>query len=182
MDGLDRRFEIHPRLGQLETQGGAAFDGVGAERSPQLREQRVEPGLDGRRRAVGPQRIGQLVAADGVVAVDDQVGEGEPALPAGQAGLEALAVALDHERTADLYPQGGPGRQGHANALPIGWVYNAGGGRLMAKLIRCECGFVARGDTDDEVIDVIRDHMRSDHPAFLDTVGREDLLGWIQVE
>jgi predicted small metal-binding protein len=52
----------------------------------------------------------------------------------------------------------------------------------MAKLIRCECGFVARGDTDDEVIDVIRDHMRSDHPALLDTVGRQDLLGWIQVE
>jgi predicted small metal-binding protein len=52
----------------------------------------------------------------------------------------------------------------------------------MAKLIRCECGFVARGDTDDEVIDAIRVHMRSDHPALLDTVGREDLLGWIQVE
>jgi len=52
----------------------------------------------------------------------------------------------------------------------------------MAKLIRCECGFVARGDTDDEVIDAIRDHMRSDHPALLDTVGRDDLLGWIQAE
>ena len=52
----------------------------------------------------------------------------------------------------------------------------------MAKLIRCECGFVARGDTDDAVIDTIRDHMRSDHPALLDTVGREDLLGWIQAE
>jgi predicted small metal-binding protein len=52
----------------------------------------------------------------------------------------------------------------------------------MAKLIRCECGFVARGDTDDTVVGVIRDHMRSDHPALLDTVSREDLLGWIQVE
>ena len=52
----------------------------------------------------------------------------------------------------------------------------------MAKLIRCECGFVARGDTDDEVIGAIRAHMSSDHPALLDTVSREDLLGWIQVE
>jgi len=52
----------------------------------------------------------------------------------------------------------------------------------MARLIRCECGFVARGATDGEVIDVIREHMRGDHPALLDTVGREDLLGWIQVE
>ncbi|MFI5035363.1 MAG: DUF1059 domain-containing protein [Acidimicrobiales bacterium] len=49
-------------------------------------------------------------------------------------------------------------------------------------MISCECGFVARGDTDDEVVNAIRDHMRSDHPALLDTVSREDLLGWIKVE
>ena len=52
----------------------------------------------------------------------------------------------------------------------------------MARLIRCECGFVARGDTDDEVIDEIHEHMRTDHPALLDRVGRSDLMGWIQVE
>jgi predicted small metal-binding protein len=52
----------------------------------------------------------------------------------------------------------------------------------MARIIQCECGFVARGDTDDEVIDTIRGHMRTDHPALLETVGREDLLGWIQVD
>jgi predicted small metal-binding protein len=49
-------------------------------------------------------------------------------------------------------------------------------------VIRCECGFVARGEADDEVIDRIQDHMRSDHPALLESVGRQDLLGWIQVE
>lgn len=52
----------------------------------------------------------------------------------------------------------------------------------MARIIQCECGFVARGQTDTEVIDVIRDHMRTDHPALLDTVGQDDLLGWIKVE
>jgi len=52
----------------------------------------------------------------------------------------------------------------------------------MAKLIRCECGFIARGDSDDGVIVVIRDHMSTDHPALLDAVSREDLLGWIQLE
>jgi len=52
----------------------------------------------------------------------------------------------------------------------------------MARLIKCECGFVARGATDNDVIDAIRDHMRSDHPALLTSVEREDLLGWIQVE
>jgi predicted small metal-binding protein len=52
----------------------------------------------------------------------------------------------------------------------------------MAKLIRCECGFVARGDSDDEVVGVIRGHLASDHPALLETVRQEDLLGWIQAE
>jgi predicted small metal-binding protein len=52
----------------------------------------------------------------------------------------------------------------------------------MAKTIRCECGFVARGDSDDQVIGMIRDHMATDHPALLDTVSQEDLLAWIQVD
>lgn len=52
----------------------------------------------------------------------------------------------------------------------------------MARIIQCECGFVARGQTDAEVIDAIRAHMRTDHPALLDTVEQEDLLGWIKVE
>jgi len=52
----------------------------------------------------------------------------------------------------------------------------------MARIIRCECGYVARGDTDDDVIKAIRDHMSTDHPALLETVGQEDLLGWIQLE
>jgi len=52
----------------------------------------------------------------------------------------------------------------------------------MAKLIRCECGFVARGESDDQVVGVIRGHMASDHPALLATVSREDLLSWVQAE
>ncbi len=52
----------------------------------------------------------------------------------------------------------------------------------MAKLIRCECGFIARGDSDNQVIGVIRGHMASDHPALLDTVSGDDLLSWIVAE
>ena len=50
------------------------------------------------------------------------------------------------------------------------------------KLIRCECGFVARGDSDDQVVGMIRSHMSTDHPALLDTVSRDDLISWIQAE
>ena len=52
----------------------------------------------------------------------------------------------------------------------------------MARAIRCECGFVARGGSDDEVVSEIREHMRTDHPDLYATVDRADLYGWIQVE
>jgi predicted small metal-binding protein len=52
----------------------------------------------------------------------------------------------------------------------------------MAKTIRCECGFVARGNSDDQVISVIRGHIASDHPALVDSVSQDDLLSWIQVD
>jgi predicted small metal-binding protein len=52
----------------------------------------------------------------------------------------------------------------------------------MAKLIRCECGFVARGDNDEQVVGLIRGHLASDHPALLESVSREDLISWIKVE
>ena len=52
----------------------------------------------------------------------------------------------------------------------------------MARLIRCECGFVARGETDDDVVNGIREHMRTDHPALLETVAVEAVRGWIELE
>lgn len=49
-------------------------------------------------------------------------------------------------------------------------------------MIRCECGFVARGERDDQVVATIRDHMAADHPVLLGAVSQEDLLSWIKVE
>jgi predicted small metal-binding protein len=50
----------------------------------------------------------------------------------------------------------------------------------MAKQITCECGQVVRGETDGEVIEGARNHIRSDHPELLDKVSEEDLRGWIE--
>lgn len=50
----------------------------------------------------------------------------------------------------------------------------------MAKQINCECGYVARGDSDDEVVQRIRAHMLTDHPELLARVSDEDLRGWIE--
>ena len=52
----------------------------------------------------------------------------------------------------------------------------------MARLIRCECGFVARGDTDDAVVGEIREHLRQDHPALLESVTGDELRSWIELE
>ena len=52
----------------------------------------------------------------------------------------------------------------------------------MAKVIRCECGFVARGDTNDEVVKLIRGHLAADHPALVETVTNDDLVSWIKAE
>jgi predicted small metal-binding protein len=52
----------------------------------------------------------------------------------------------------------------------------------MAKVIRCECGFVARGETDDLVVQTISNHIATDHPALLETVSRQDMLSWVQSE
>ncbi|WP_160329733.1 DUF1059 domain-containing protein [Microterricola viridarii] len=52
----------------------------------------------------------------------------------------------------------------------------------MSRIIRCECGYVARGESEGDVIRNIRGHMATDHPALLEKVTQEDLLAWIQIE
>ena len=51
----------------------------------------------------------------------------------------------------------------------------------MARQIKCECGYVARAETDDEVIDLIEGHVRNDHPELVDTETREEIASWIEV-
>jgi predicted small metal-binding protein len=51
----------------------------------------------------------------------------------------------------------------------------------MARQVKCECGYVARADTDEAVLANIRDHMRSDHPEIFDKISDEQILGWIEI-
>jgi predicted small metal-binding protein len=46
----------------------------------------------------------------------------------------------------------------------------------MAKVIRCQCGFMGRGETVEEAASAIEDHMRTDHPELVGKVTREDVL------
>jgi predicted small metal-binding protein len=51
----------------------------------------------------------------------------------------------------------------------------------MARQIKCECGFVARAETDDEVIELTLRHISSDHPEFAEIETREEIASWIEV-
>ena len=46
----------------------------------------------------------------------------------------------------------------------------------MAKVIRCQCGFMARGEDVEQAASVIEDHMRTDHPELVGKVSRDDLV------
>lgn len=52
----------------------------------------------------------------------------------------------------------------------------------MAKLINCECGLVARGRTDDELVAVVTEHVNRDHPELVGKLQREDILAMAQEE
>jgi hypothetical protein len=55
------------------------------------------------------------------------------------------------------------------------------GDTIIARQITCECGYVARGATDDQVIDLIDEHIRSDHPQLLAELTRDDIAGWVEI-
>jgi predicted small metal-binding protein len=57
-----------------------------------------------------------------------------------------------------------------------------GGVEVMARVIHCECGYVARGATDDEVLDDVEAHVRAVHPELVGKVSRQDEAAWIQIE
>jgi predicted small metal-binding protein len=46
----------------------------------------------------------------------------------------------------------------------------------VAKIITCECGYVVRGESDDELVAAAEEHMRQNHPDMVGKVSREDVL------
>jgi predicted small metal-binding protein len=51
----------------------------------------------------------------------------------------------------------------------------------MARQVTCECGYVARAESDDEVVTAIRDHIRTDHPELLGEVSDDQIVSWIEI-
>jgi hypothetical protein len=52
----------------------------------------------------------------------------------------------------------------------------------MAKLIKCDCGAIVRGATEEELLTNAEEHIRTDHPSLVGKVRREDLLAAAEEE
>ncbi len=44
------------------------------------------------------------------------------------------------------------------------------------KQINCVCGYIVKGEDDDELWAHAQEHLRSDHPDLAGAVSREDIL------
>jgi predicted small metal-binding protein len=51
----------------------------------------------------------------------------------------------------------------------------------MNRQVKCECGYMARAASDDEVVANIREHLRTDHPDLLDKISDDDIRSWVEI-
>lgn len=51
----------------------------------------------------------------------------------------------------------------------------------MSRQVRCECGYTARGQTDDEVIALLLVHVAAEHPELVDSETADDVRDWIEL-
>jgi predicted small metal-binding protein len=46
----------------------------------------------------------------------------------------------------------------------------------MPYVISCDCGYVSRGETEDELVEEANQHIEEVHPQIVGYVSRDDLL------
>lgn len=46
----------------------------------------------------------------------------------------------------------------------------------MAKEVNCPCGATMRGDTDDELVMNVEQHVRENHPDMVGTMTRDKIM------
>lgn len=51
----------------------------------------------------------------------------------------------------------------------------------MAWMMTCECGEVARAETDEELISAVERHVKEQHPEMVGQLTREQILGMAEV-
>lgn len=176
MDSVPRRLDVDSGVAlELEPDLAASLEGAFGEQSPELRQQSRERQVGCSGRPGGPQRLGQLVAADDAIATDGEVREEAASLPARQLVLDAPAGHSNHEAPAQLNPSPFALRLplGHSAKLPP--TPNRDNA-AMAFVIKCDCGYVSRGETEEELVEETNRHIADVHPGMAGKVSRDDLL------
>jgi predicted small metal-binding protein len=51
----------------------------------------------------------------------------------------------------------------------------------MARQINCVCGEVISAETDDEVVELTLEHLRTDHPQLVGVMTSDDIVALIEV-
>jgi predicted small metal-binding protein len=46
----------------------------------------------------------------------------------------------------------------------------------MTKVIHCPCGTDVRGETDDELVAAVEEHVKENHPEQAGSLSREEIL------
>ena len=51
----------------------------------------------------------------------------------------------------------------------------------MALIMTCECGEVARGETEDELVAAVERHVAEQHPDLMGKFSRDDILAMAEM-
>ena len=52
----------------------------------------------------------------------------------------------------------------------------------MAQKVDCPCGETVRGESDDELVSNVEQHIQDNHPDLVGTMSRDQILGMAQTE
>jgi predicted small metal-binding protein len=52
----------------------------------------------------------------------------------------------------------------------------------VSYVVNCDCGYVARGETEDELVSDVTAHVGEQHPEMADQLGREQILARAEQE
>jgi predicted small metal-binding protein len=55
-------------------------------------------------------------------------------------------------------------------------------GGTVAQKVDCPCGTTVRGESDDELVMNVEQHVQENHPDMIGTMSREQILGMAQPE
>jgi predicted small metal-binding protein len=106
---------------------------------------------------------------DGLMPMQRQIHEGDPALASGKIALaDEVPAMLDGDAAGEINSRGFQGfAKAPATSPQAQADILAAGGRHMEKVINCPCGFVLKGNSDDEVVQKAQAHAKQVHQMDL---------------